>query len=361
MRSSGGDDTTTGRREIPAPRTQAVGWPWDPAPLDRAHTPRKRFPLVSVVVPSFRQGTYIEATLRSVLLQDYPSIELLVIDGGSEDDTTEILQRYDALIRYWVSEPDRGQTHAINKGLARASGEIFTYLNSDDLLHPGAVRRIVDAFEENPDAAVIHGQCIYVDEQGVERFRQRAQVDGFGDYLRIWERFPTGNYITQPEAFIRRKALDSVGPFREELQSVMDFEMWLRLLVHGFVFQSIDHPIAHFRTYPSQKSSVDPGDELFAVIEEYLHHLPGGGAGADAQAVRKELGRARSSLLIRAAIAANILDRYPRALEYCMAAVRKHPGVLGSYAFWSVLAHPIKRLLPEGGRAAARRLLTAMR
>lgn len=353
-------DSSSRRTDLPAAQGDRTGWPWDSPPSGRAAAP-DRGPAqskVSVVVPSYNQGRFIEATIRSVLLQDYPDIELIVMDGGSRDETVDVLRRYDPWIDHWVSEPDRGQTHAINKGVELATGEIVTYLNSDDLLHPGAVSRIVEGFESHPEAAVVHGKCVYVDEVGGERFRQDATIDGFLDYLRIWERFPTGNYITQPEAFIRREALAAVGPFREELHSVMDFEMWLRLLSRGFVFRPIPHPIAHFRTYPAQKSSVDPGHELFAVIEEYIRS-PTAGVTAEAQRdLLSELPAARAQLLVRAAIAANILGRYSRAVRYCLAAVRHHPPVLATYPFWSVLAQPLRRLLPVRHGTSGRRLFS---
>jgi glycosyltransferase involved in cell wall biosynthesis len=313
-------------------------------------------PRVSVVVPSYNQGRFIEETIRSVLLQDYPNLELIVMDGGSRDGTVSILQRYDSWIHCWLSEPDRGQTHAINKGLARATGEIFTYLNSDDLLHPGAVTRVVDAFQRNPDVAVVHGECVYVDEAGGELFRRSATVDGLLDYLRIWERFATGNYITQPEAFIRREALTRVGEFREDLHSVMDFEMWLRLLSHGYRFLAIPGAVAHFRTYPAQKSSVDPGYELFRVIKEYAQSPHPGIGEAERRALFEDLAPARSQILLRAAITANILDDYPKAVRYSLAAAKDHPRIASTYLFWSVLSDPLKRAMPERYRARVRRL-----
>jgi len=343
---------------LPAPPEGRTGWPWEALdPLPDPPGPRLTLPRVSIVVPSFNQGRFIEETIRSVLLQGYPELQLLVIDGGSRDATVEILQRYDAHIDYWVSEPDRGQTHAINKGLERATGEIFTYLNSDDLLHPGAIHRVVEVFLREPDVAVVHGECLYVDEEGRERYRQRGKVDGFVDYLRIWERFSASDHITQPEAFCRREAILAVGGFREELQSVMDFEMWLRLLARGYRFRAIDAPVAHFRTYASQKSSVDPGYELCRVVEEYIGSAEAALDAATRQRLLRELARARAGLLVRAAMAANILGNYPRAVRFCLSAATGRPSIVASHGFWSALLHPLKRVIPKRGRDAIRALL----
>jgi hypothetical protein len=343
--------------DFPRPPAGSAEWPWD-EPLEGAEAGASAaVPRVTVIVPSFNQGRFIEATLRSILLQNYPNLELIVMDGGSKDETVELLKKYNPWIEHWVSEKDRGQTHAINKGLALATGEIVTYLNSDDLLHPGAIQKIVASFEANPDVDVVVGECIYVDAGGVERFRQRAQLSDLASYLRIWERFPTGNYITQPEAFIRSAALKRVGPFREELHSVMDFEMWVRLLAAGSRFLSIPTPIAHFRTHPLQKSSVDTGHELFQVIESYLDHLPGGGSGELAASIRRDLPAARAQLLVRAAQASNIYGSYGKAVGYCVSAARQDWSVVRSYPFWSVLADPLKVVVPRGGKTRIRQLL----
>jgi glycosyltransferase involved in cell wall biosynthesis len=125
-----------------------------------------RCPRVSIVVPSFHQARYLEATIRSALDQDYPALELLVIDGGSTDGSVEIIRQYAPRLAYWESGPDRGQCHAINKGLARARGEIVAWLNSDDLLLPGAVQAAVAALAACPEAALVYADGLWIDEAG---------------------------------------------------------------------------------------------------------------------------------------------------------------------------------------------------
>jgi glycosyltransferase involved in cell wall biosynthesis len=297
----------------------------------------------------------VEETIRSVLLQGYADLELMVIDGGSTDETVELLRRYEPWISFWVSEPDRGQTHAINKGLARATGEIFAYLNSDDLYLPGALTAAATALAANPGVDAVHGKCVYISDTGEERFTVQGQVKGFEEYLRIWERLARHEFLTQPEVLCRTRALVEAGGFREELRSVMDLEMWLRLLSRGSRFLAIDAPIACFRTYAAQKSSVDPGDELCGVVEEYIR-----GSGridpAEQRQLLDELEKARGHFLVRAAIAANMLDRYTDAVGLCLRSVWVNPGMATTYPFWAVLARPLRERVPVRYRSAIQRL-----
>jgi glycosyltransferase involved in cell wall biosynthesis len=340
--------------DLPPPPPGRSGWPWTDAPespvFDRPP------PRITIVVPSYNQGPFIEETIRSILLQGYPQLELMVIDGGSSDETVDILQRYAPWLAYWVSEPDRGQTHAINKGLSRATGEIFAYLNSDDLYLPGALAAAAEAFGEHPEVDVVHGVCVYIQDTGEERFRVQGRVDGFESYLRIWERLARREFLTQPEVFCRTRAVVDAGGFREELRSVMDLEMWLRLLSRGSRFLAIDVPIARFRTYAAQKSSVDPGDELCGVVEEYVR-----GAGrfrpSEQRQILDELDAARGHMLVRAAIAANMLGRYRDAVRLAIRGAWTNPRLLIGYEFWAVLAHPLKERVPARYRGAIQRLL----
>ncbi len=123
-------------------------------------------PLISIVTPSLNQAGYLGATLQSVLNQDYPSIEYIVIDGASSDGSTDILRRYEARLAYWVSEPDHGQSEAINKGMRRARGQVLAYLNSDDCYLPGALRSVADFFNRRPDIGLAFGSCLVIGQQG---------------------------------------------------------------------------------------------------------------------------------------------------------------------------------------------------
>ena len=152
---------------------------------------------VSIVTPSFNQSPFLEATIRSVLEQDYPDIEYFVMDGGSSDGSREIIQRYADRLAGWVSEPDAGQTDAINKGFARSTGDVLAWLNSDDTYEPGAIRQAVELLAQNPHVSMVYGDCNYIDEHGrvIGRF-PAAQTD----YRRLRQGYV---HIPQQASFFR--------------------------------------------------------------------------------------------------------------------------------------------------------------
>ena len=179
--------------------------------------------LVSIVTPSFNQARYLEATLDSVLSQDYPEIEYIVIDGGSSDGSRAILERYSDRLAYWVSEPDKGQTDAINKGFSRARGEVLAWLNSDDTYQPGAVRAAVERLRANPAAAMVYAEANYIDEGGqvIGRF-PAAQTD----YPRLRAGYV---HIPQQASFWRAAYWKQVGPLDPSFYFAMDYDLWVRL------------------------------------------------------------------------------------------------------------------------------------
>jgi GT2 family glycosyltransferase len=179
-------------------------------------------PLVSIVTPSYNQGRFLEATLRSVLAQDYPNLEYLVVDGASSDDSVAIIRRYADRLTWWVSEEDSGQSEAINKGLRRARGEIVGWLNSDDVYLPGAVTAAVAAFNSNPNAAVIYGDALAIDADGRPFNLMRARQYSLVDMLAF-------NIICQPAAFMSRSILEQVEYLNPEYHLLMDQLLWMKL------------------------------------------------------------------------------------------------------------------------------------
>src|SRR5579883_1225991 len=165
---------------------------------------RPSAPLVSIVTPSFNQAQFLEKTVRSVLSQDYPNIEYIIIDGGSTDGSVEIIKKYEDRLAYWVSEPDKGQAHAINKGWQRATGTIVAYLNSDDLYMPGTVTTAVQALQSQPDECMVYSDALMIDEHG----RQLRRL--IGRPFDIRHVITSEGFVPQPTAFIRRHALDQV-------------------------------------------------------------------------------------------------------------------------------------------------------
>lgn len=184
-------------------------------------------PLVTVVTPSYNQGRFIRESIESVLAQDYPRIEYLVMDGGSTDETRDILHSYGQRFE-WVSEPDRGQAHAINKGWRRGAGDILAWLNSDDVWFPGAVSRAVRHLCAHPECGMVHGQAQLVDAAG--RFLRPYPTKAFNAAL-----FQEECTVCQPTAFIRRTAAMYVGELNESLRYCMDYEYWIRLSRHAVI------------------------------------------------------------------------------------------------------------------------------
>jgi len=179
-------------------------------------------PLVTIVTPSYNQARFLEATLRSVLEQDYPNIEYLVVDGASNDGSVDIIRRYSDRLTWWVSEKDSGQSEAINKGLSRARGEIVGWLNSDDVYLPGAVSEAVAAFQSHPEAGLVYGDAQAIDAEGKPFNVMHAQQYTLTDLLAF-------NIICQPAAFMRRSVLEQVNYLDPNYQLLMDNLLWMRM------------------------------------------------------------------------------------------------------------------------------------
>ncbi len=205
-------------------------------------------PLVSIITPSLNQAAFIGAAIDSVLAQDYPQIEYLVVDGGSTDGTLEMLKRYGDRVR-WVSEPDAGQSNAIDKGIRLMRGQVLAWLNADDIYLPGAVTRAVAAFAEDPDRALIYGQAQDIDMHG--------QVIGLSRQIESWNMrrlLEFGDFIVQPAAFFLRSAYDAVGGLDQSLHYCMDYDLWIKL-GQRYAVQYLDAPLAQTRIYDTTKTS----------------------------------------------------------------------------------------------------------
>lgn len=180
-------------------------------------------PLVSIVTPSLNQAPYLEAAMQSVFAQEYPNIEYILIDGGSTDGSVDFIKQCAAQLAYWISEPDRGQTDAINKGFARATGKYLAWLNADDRLNPTAMSEAVDFLESHSDVGMIYGDADYIDSRGrvVGRF-PAAQTD----YAALRRGYV---HIPQQATFWRSELWQQVGPLDPSFTFAMDYDLWVRL------------------------------------------------------------------------------------------------------------------------------------
>lgn len=204
-------------------------------------------PLVSIVTPSFNQGEFIAETIESVLEQDYPRIEYLVVDGGSTDGTLEILRRYGSRLR-WESEKDAGQSDAIHRGFALTQGEVIAWVNADDLYAPLAIARAVETLHAYPEAGFVYGRAEFIDREGRITGEQKHLPWDFDTLLNRW------NFIPQSATFFRRSAYEAVGGISVDLHYVMDYDLWLKL---GRQFPVVDIPdvLARVRMYPETKTA----------------------------------------------------------------------------------------------------------
>jgi glycosyltransferase involved in cell wall biosynthesis len=229
-----------------------LGWPWTTEVDTTIYNGAIFWPKISIVTPSFNQGKFIEATIRSVLAQNYPNLEYIIIDGGSTDETINIIKKYELRISYWISEPDNGQSHAINKGLAKCTGEIFNWLNSDDWLEPLALFEIADRFRKKPSLKVISGFENHISPQGEVSLQKGTTIQE--SLLQTIELC----HITQPSTFFRLDALRGVGAISEDLNYLMDGEMWIRfLMLHGQKdFLKIHKTLVNFRLHDHSKTSM---------------------------------------------------------------------------------------------------------
>jgi len=224
---------------------------------------------VSVITPSYNQGGFIERTLLSVANQKGANIEHVVVDGGSTDETLEILERYGTSIR-WISEKDNGQADAVNKGILCTEGEIIGWLNSDDIYYPEAINQVVLFFLANPDVDVVYGMADHIDlsDQAFEAY----PTEGWS-----FERLKKVCFICQPALFFRRRIVEKYGYLDDSLNYCMDYEYWLRLANGGVKFAYLEKKLAGSRLYPGNKTlgfRVDVHKEINDMLRKSFGFVP---------------------------------------------------------------------------------------
>jgi glycosyltransferase involved in cell wall biosynthesis len=242
--------------ELPEPPRGKTGWPWTEGSRQLPETmPDGRpWPTVTVVTPSFNQGQFIEETIRSVLLQGYPNLEYFVLDGGSTDNSVEIIKKYAPWLTYWVSEPDGGQSSAINRGLNMGSGLFATWINSDDLLYKDALVEHASRVGFAPNTVYV-GRCAYMDAAGTVVATHRGRVHSLEDLLRIRTVWRSGGSIDQPAVLFPLPLALTVGGLDVDNHRTMDYELWGKFFLAGATFRYTDVLFGVFRRQPDQKTS----------------------------------------------------------------------------------------------------------
>lgn len=265
--------------QLPAPPYGRSGWPWTGTSPPGFYLPHGRpWPRITVVTPSLNQGCFLEETIRSVLLQHYPNLEYIIIDGGSTDDSKAIIEKYAPWLAYWVSEPDNGQSHAINKGLKKGTGDILTWICSSDSYLPGAFYTVGDVFMKRPIVGAISGSCYVIDKRG--HIIGNFFCEGFGLNHRL-----LNPHIPQPATFLTSALMNQVGLLDEKLFYVMDYELWLRILRDSYFLQ-IPDVIANVREHDNSKSmhyAPESLSEKAAVLAQFFSEQ-----GLQLNHVRKE-------------------------------------------------------------------------
>ena len=306
---------------------------------ERSHSPEvaadgdRTLPLVSIITPTNNRASYVRETIDSVLSQDYPRIECIILDDGSTDNTREVLSKYTGRL-IWQSHPNMGETRTVNKGLSMAHGEIIAVVNSDDPLLPGAVSEAVAFLEAHPDVLVAYPDWNLIDQ--VSKVIEHIQVREY-DYLYMVKRH---RCIVGPGAFVRRRAIELAGPRDPSFKYVADFDFWLRVGLHG-PFARIPRTLASFRVHPESASESCPGREMaeehIRLLEKFfsLANLPA--------AVHQAKGEAFSWAHHVAGIAAGKARR--TAWEHLVKSVRHYPrGILNQWSLIAAVALPSRLL-----------------
>ena len=260
-------------KQLVAPRLGNLNQ-YGPIPLRKLHirttsAVQADLPTITIVTPSYRQGGFIERTLLSVLNQKYPKLEYYVQDGGSSDATIEILGRYEAQLSGWVSKKDNGQSQAINRGFANTSGEIMGWLNSDDLLLPGALLTVADYFSHHPEVDVVYGDRLLIDENDMEI--GRWIMPGHDNDVLSWV-----DYVPQETMFWRRRIWDKVGgQIDESFRFAMDWDLLVRFRDCGAKFAHIPRFLGAFRIHEHQKTSAAINEIGFQEMDRIRERLLG--------------------------------------------------------------------------------------
>jgi len=254
--------------ELPAPPRGKKGWPWteENSQLSDVTPSGGPWPKISIVTPSYNQKQFIEETIRSVLLQGYPNLEYIIMDGGSIDGSVEIINKYKKWLVYWVSEPDQGQSHAINKGFEKANGAIYLWLNSDDYLLKDALKNIAMAYKASPKAETWCGGALLVNSDN-KRLKVRWPKDLSLEGIVRWH----DNSFQQSACFFSEKAWQKCGPLNQSLHYAMDFDLWLKI-AEAFPIEKVNHVLSADHIHTEAKTYKDMGHMYAEIFLVQIQH-----------------------------------------------------------------------------------------
>jgi glycosyltransferase involved in cell wall biosynthesis len=287
-----------------------------------------KMPRISIITPSFNQGAYIEETIRSVVEQGYPEVEMIVIDGGSRDDTVDILRKYADRIAHWESEKDRGQTHAINKGLARATGDIWAYLNSDDLITPGALKRVAEIFSD-PAVDWIGGITDIFDTNGSHDTVTPLEPPRQIEYLTPWQRSVQHVFSCSNVTYMRRSIYEKLGGFDESYHYSMDMEYYTRAMFAGYKFHRVPEVLGKWRWHDQCKTVRDGNayrftEEEIRIAETHIDHLQ----PAERAELAREIARQRKWFSIRQIVVGDANSSRRSRLASLLRAAAANPSLV---------------------------------
>jgi glycosyltransferase involved in cell wall biosynthesis len=256
-------------KELPSPPAGKTGWPWTE---ESPHLPElmedsSSWPKISIITPNYNNGQFIEETIRSVLLQGYPNLEYIIIDGGSNDNSISIIKKYEKWLAYWISEPDRGQSHAINKAFFKASGDVMNWLNSDDLLLKNALKEIGQAFHKNPNHVYFGSGISFNDTDGTQ-ILTTPNVKSIKNIIKYWNGWFD---CLQSSVFFSREAFFKVGALNEKLGFVMDNDLYCRLMkIYPIMY--LTKCISKFRRHDSAKTCSQYNEAMLEHIKNSYKH-----------------------------------------------------------------------------------------